>query len=125
MARYARKETMSIGGLFGKVEGFFKGAAVEVSTVFIRLFGKAAATQFGQSALALLKTAEGKIAVDAVQAVESLSPTADAGTKKAAAFSKIATDLKAQGLTVGDSIINMLIELAVGLLKGNFTTATL
>jgi hypothetical protein len=48
---------------------FVHGAAVKVSDAFVKIFGKDAAHQFAQGTLALLKTAEGKIVLDAVEAV--------------------------------------------------------
>ena len=106
--------------LFSKIAHFFHGAAVKVSAAFVAVFGKEAATQFAQGAFALLKTAEGKIALDAVEAVQALAT--DGAGKRAAAFEKIAADFKVQGLTVGESMINMLIELAVQYLRGSIAT---
>ena len=115
-----RVYTMGLGSLFAKVETWFKGAEVTVSADFVKIFGADAAKQFAAGALALLKTAEGKIVTDAVEAIQTLSPSADGTSKKAQAFEKIVSDFKSQGVTVADSLINTLIELAVGLLKGRF-----
>src|SRR6476660_4185183 len=87
----SRRNEMS--NLFGKIVHFFHGAAVKVSEVFVAVFGKEAATQFAQGALSVLKTAEGKIALDAVEAVQSLA--VDGASKRAAAFQKIQSDLAA------------------------------
>jgi hypothetical protein len=100
-----------------KLTSWVHGAAVKASTVFVTIFGVQAAQQFAQGALALLKTAEGQLAVDAVEAVSSLS--LDAAGKRAAAFDKLNSDFKTQGKTVGDSIINLLIETAVSFVKGH------
>ena len=107
--------------LWKKIENFVHGTAVKVSDAFIKIFGKDAAHQFTQGALSVLKSAEGKIALDAVEAVESLA--LDGTAKRAAAFEKIATDFKTQGISAADSIINLLIETAVAYLKGNFGAA--
>ena|SRR5947209_18193609 len=106
---------------WSKLTSWVHGAAVKASSVFVAIFGAQAAQQFAQGALALLRTAEGKLAVDAVEAVSSLS--LDAAGKRAAAFDKLSSDFKAQGKTVGDSIINLLIETAVGFLKGHIGPA--
>lgn len=107
--------------LFSKIAHFFHGAAVKVSAAFVAVFGKQAATQFAQGALALLQTAEGKIALDAVEAVQSLA--VDGAAKRATAFAQILADTKAQGITVADSVVNMLIELSVAFLKGHIAPA--
>jgi hypothetical protein len=111
--------------LWSKISNFFHGAAVKVSDAFVTIFGKEAAHQFAQGALSLLKTAEGKIVLDAVEAVQTLSPSADAAAKRAQAFQQIGNDFKAQGITVGESVINMLIELAVQFMKGSIGAAVL
>jgi hypothetical protein len=112
-----------MSSLFSKIAHFFHDAAVKVSDVFVKLFGKDVAHKFAQGALALLKTAEGKIVLDAVEAAETLLPSADGATKRAKAFEKIVADLKTQGLQVSTSIVGMLIEVAVQFLKGSIAPA--
>lgn len=107
--------------LFSKIANFVHTAAVKVSDVFVKLVGKDAAKKFGQASLALLKSAEGKIVLDAVEAVQTLST--DGAGKRAAAFTQIVSDLKSQGLSLGNSEINLLIEVAVQFLKGAIATA--
>jgi hypothetical protein len=107
--------------LLSKLESFVHTAEVKVSDVFVKIFGKDASQKFAQGALSLLKTAEGKIVLDAVQAVSTLET--DGAGKRAAAFSRIGTDFKAQGISVGESVINMLVELAVQAIQGNFIPA--
>lgn len=104
--------------LFQKLEGFVHTAAVKVSDAFVKLVGKETAQKFGQAALALLKTAEGKIVLDAVELIESLNPTADSASKRSQALVKIETDFKTQGLQVAQSIVGLLIEIAVQFLQG-------
>jgi hypothetical protein len=107
--------------LWKKISSFVHGAAVKVSDAFVKIFGKDAAHQFAQGTLALLKTAEGKIVLDAVEAVSTLS--LDGAGKRAAAFEKIASDFTTQGYSVGENVINMLVELAVTYLKGTIAAA--
>ena len=107
--------------LFDKIKNFFHTAAVKVDAAFVKVFGKDAAEHFAQGALAVLKSAEGKIVLDAVQAVETLA--VDGASKRAAAFEQILADFKTQGYQVGESLINMLIELAVQYLKGTIAPA--
>lgn len=107
--------------LWSKISGFVHGAAVKVADVFIKIFGADASHKFAQGALALLKTAEGKIVLDAVEFAETLAT--DGAGKRAAAFEKIVADFKTQGKEVSNSLVSMMIELAVQFLKGNIATA--
>jgi hypothetical protein len=100
---------------------FFKHAAVVVSDIFVAIFGQDAAHTFAVGAESLLHSALGQIAMTAVQEVEGLATGAE---KQAAAFGKIVSAAKTAGITVADSIINMLIELAVQKIKGTFGPAT-
>lgn len=106
-----------MSSLWSKITGFVHTAAVKVSDVFVAVFGKDVAEKFAQGALSMLKTAEGKIVLDAVEAVSTL--TTDGAGKRAAAFEKILADFKTQGITVGESLVNMLIEIAVQFLQGS------
>jgi len=110
-----------MSSLWSKIANFIHGAAVKVADAFVKIFGKDAAHQFAQGALAVLKTAEGKIVLDAVEAVDSLE--LDNAGKRSAAFEKIASDFKTQGYQVGESLINMLVEVAVQYLKGTIAPA--
>jgi hypothetical protein len=107
---------MSLSSLLKKLENFVHGAEVKVSEAFVAVFGKQAAEQFAQGALGLLKTAEGQIVLKVVQAVETLG--IDGAGKRASAFQQIVAEFKTQGLAVGESLINMLIEIAVAYLRG-------
>jgi len=95
---------------FSKLAGFFKRAKYYVSEVFVKLFGKDAAQHFTVSAVEVLKSDLGKIAVTAVKEAEAMAAGTD---KRAVAFEKIAQQVAAQGIAAGKSIIYMLIELAV------------
>lgn len=103
---------------FDKFVSFFKTTYAKASSMFVNVFGQDAADEFAHGAEALLKTAVGLIATDAVLASTSLMRNPD-GTpatptdKKNAAFKKIATDAKSQGINVSSSVANLLIELAV------------
>lgn len=111
---------MDLLGVFKAIGHFVKHVAVIVSQAFVSLFGSDAAHTFAVAAESLLHSAIGQIAWTAVQEAQNLA----AGTDKAAtAFSTIATAAKAQGITVADSVINMLIEVAVQKLKGSFGPA--
>jgi hypothetical protein len=105
---------------FSAVGHFFKHIAVFVSDLFVQLFGADIAHTFVVGAESLLKSEIGKIAWAAVNEVQALASGAE---KKAAAFAKILAGAKAAGITVTDSIINMLIEIAVQKIKGQFGPA--
>ena len=106
---------------FGAVGHFFKTIGKGVGKAFVAIFGSDAAHAFAQGAEALLKTALGQIALDAVDLVQNANPLSGDAEKRKAAFDKIKTDAVSKGLSISDSLINMLIELAVNALKGRFT----
>lgn len=106
--------------LFQRIVTFSHDAGVKIENAFIAIFGKDAATKFAQASLSMLKTAEGKIVLDAVQVAEALPAGAD---KRSAAFSQITSDLKTQGKSLASSEINMLIELAVQYMQGTIAPA--
>lgn len=108
---------------FGKIVGFIRHAAAFVSNAFISLFGHDNAVAFGHAALSVLDSALGQIVVKAVAAVESLSPSLDGATKKVQAFSAVLTEAEKQGISAKNSLVNMLIELAVQAIAGSFAKA--
>jgi hypothetical protein len=105
---------------FGALGHFFKHLAVLVSDGFIAIFGSDAAHSFAAGAEGLLHTALGQIALTAVQEVEALASGVE---KRAAAFTKITDAAKSAGIAVTESVISMLIELAVQRVKGAFGPA--
>lgn len=86
---------------------------------FKKLFGSEAAGAFARGALALLASEAGQIALRVVTAVETLRPGTDSDLR-AEAFRQIRAEAVQSGLDIKDSVINMLIELAVQRLKGSF-----
>jgi hypothetical protein len=106
---------------FSAIGHFFKHLAVVVSDAFVTIFGQDIAHTFAVGAESILNSDIGKIALTAVQEVQALAAGVD---KKAAAFSKIADAAKSAGIDASESIINMLIEIAVQKVKGQFGPAT-
>lgn len=102
---------------YSSVFHFLKHIGVYVSDAFVALFGSDAAHNFAVGAESILKTDLGKIVMTAVQEASNLATGAE---KKAAAFAAIATQAKASGIEMKDSLVNMLIELAVSRMKGVF-----
>jgi len=106
---------------YATVWHFFKHVGVYVSDSFIALFGADSAHTFAVGAESLLRSKLGVLAWEAVQEVENMASGAE---KNAAAFAKIAAGAKAAGTEVKDSLIKLLIEVAVGRLKGLFGSPT-
>lgn len=100
---------------------FLKHVSVYVSDKFIGLMGKDAAHTFAVGAESLLKSDLGKIVTVAVEEVQNLASGTD---KMAVALGKVLTEATKQGLDVKESLARMLIEIAVGRLKGLFGSPT-
>jgi hypothetical protein len=103
-----------------KVVHVFDDVKAFVSSAFVKIFGSAAAKQFAAGAVAILKTSLGQIAMTAVQQAAGLENNT---AKFSTAFDTITKEAEAQGIAAGDSLKNMLIELAVQQLKLNFGPA--
>ena len=99
---------------------FVKHVAVFVSDSFVKIFGSDIAHNFAVAAEGLIHSAIGQIAMTAVTEVQALASGSD---KRAAAFDKIKTGAEQAGIIVGESIINLLIEICVQRVKGNFGPA--
>lgn len=117
----SRRSQVDIKRITSAVVHFFHHIEVAVSDVLVTLFGQDPAHSFAIGAESLLKTELGKIAMIAVQEVENMASGAE---KKAAALDKILSEAKTRGLEVKTSLLNMLVELAVGRLKGLWGSPT-
>jgi hypothetical protein len=106
--------------IWTSIAHFFHNVEVTVSDVFVKIFGADAAHNFAAASEGILKTDLGKIALAVVNEVEATAAGTD---KHAAAFSKILTAATAAGLDAKNSIVNLLIEIAVQKLKGSFGPA--
>ncbi|KKN21152.1 hypothetical protein LCGC14_0928320 [marine sediment metagenome] len=100
---------MGVKKLFGKLWRFFKKVAVG-------MFGKSALNKLIAAARAMLKTKLGKVAWAVVRELEAGNLTNS--QKKGAAFKRIKQAAKDGGIEVKDSLLNLLIEMAVARLKG-------
>lgn len=105
---------------FSAIGHFFKHVAVFVSDMFISIFGGDIAHNFAVGAESVLKSALGQIVWTAVRESQALATGAE---KQAAAFAKITAEAKTAGIDATSSIINMLIEIAVQKIKGQFGPA--
>jgi hypothetical protein len=100
-----------------KIEGDFKAVGKFVAKAFVAVFGSAEAAQFAHASLTLLKTSVGKVALDAVTAAQGAANGTEAHKS---AFDQIVSEVTKMGLSLGNSEINMLIELALQAIKGTF-----
>lgn len=98
--------------------GFFKRAAVYVGLALKRAFGSQPAQEFAKGALAILGTELGKVALLVVGDLSASTLTN--AEKRAAAFARIAAVAKLGGISVTDSIINLVIEVALTAIKNGF-----
>jgi hypothetical protein len=96
---------------------FFHNIAHPFVVLFQKIVGSDAFKSFVSGAEDLLKSKLGVLAWDAVQAAAVL--TTDGAGKRAFAFAQIVKEAEKLGLEYKDSIINLLIEVAVQKLKGN------
>jgi len=108
----------AVSNLVHKVAHFLHNAQLYVSDVFVALFGKDRAQAFGHAAVAILQTEAGKVALAVVEELEALVPALDGATKRAQAAAKLKSQLSASGHVIGDSLVNLLVELAVQTVKG-------
>jgi hypothetical protein len=109
--------------IFDKLESWFKATGVKVSADFDKLFGANAAKGFATGVEAILKSAIGTIATNAVEDVEKLAKTTtmSSGEKFAAAFAQITEEAAKVGIQAAVSVKNMLIELVVQREAGSIT----
>jgi hypothetical protein len=103
--------------LLSAIGHFFKNAAVFVGAEFEQLFGPDAAHNFAVGAEGILKSELGKIVWTAVNEAGAAVAGIEA---RSIALSKIALEAKTAGIEAKDSIVNMLLEIAVQKTKNSF-----
>ena len=89
-----------------------------IAATFVHIFGSEVAKNFVRAAEALLKSEVGKIILEVVAALNNLP--GEGAAKRLQAFQQIEIKLKEIGVEIKDSMINLLIELAVQKLKGTY-----
>lgn len=94
-----------------------KEAEAKASEVLVALVGSDQAHAFAQAAEQILKSNAGKLALDAVQVMETIVPALDSATKHAQAVSKLSSDLKTTENSLPASLLNLLVEIAVAAIK--------
>lgn len=94
---------------------FFKSLGTHIHDALVSIFGQTAIENLEAQIKQILSDDARVIFIDAINAAQTLQT--DGAGKRAAAFAQISTDLKAKGISLADSGVNLGIELVVGLLK--------
>lgn len=99
------------------IKTFLSNIIHKIAHAFVVVFGSQAAQDFAKAAEALLATEFGKVVQSVVEAQAGLALT-NTSAAHANAFSGIMDAAKGAGVTLADSMVNLLIELAVTKAKG-------
>lgn len=102
------------------IVGFFKTLGEKIHAALVTVFGQSALDNVEGQIRTILSDDVRVIFVDAINAAETLQvggAAASGADKRNAAFTQIETDLTSKGISLGQSAINLGIELVVGLLK--------
>jgi hypothetical protein len=108
---------------FKKAGHDIKAAAEKLGHVFVAIFGKDATKQLIEAAQKILASDFGKIILATVDGLMTVKAASGAAAARTQAFDEIKTASVGAGLDLKDSLINLLIELAVN--KANGTLKTL
>lgn len=95
-----------------------------IGAAFVKVFGAKAASDFAHAAEQLLMTDFGKVVFSIVEALQGFATANGGVAANAAAFKAIGNAAVAAGFDLKDSMIKMLIELAVQKLKGTLSALT-
>jgi hypothetical protein len=112
--------------LFGKVKAAAEDIAHDAQSIFVKTFGQAAVDQFETTIKGLWEQDVMTIFTDAITLAETLQvggAPATSEQKQAAAFTQIEKDLLAAGKSLATNVINLGIELVVGLLHSKTPAA--
>jgi len=83
--------------------------------------GEQAVKDFAAAEVELLKTDAGQVALQVVETLETTGLTS--ASKRTAAAAQITAELAKEGISAGEATVNLLIELAVNVVKGHVTVA--
>lgn len=112
--------------IFSKVEVVAENVLHSANGILVKIFGQTAMTQFEDSIKVIFQDDVIVIFQDAITAAESLQDAgspASGALKQSAAFTQIAKDLESKGISLGKNVINLGIELVVGLLRSKTPAA--
>ena len=105
-----------------QIGDFFKKIGHVFAHFFVLVFGQQAAANFAKSALAILDSEFGKIVYTIVEGLQTYAVSNGGAAAAQQAFQQIKSAALSSGLDIKDSIINLMIELAVQKLKGTLAT---
>jgi hypothetical protein len=108
------------------VTSFFKSLGEKIEAALVQVFGQPALDSVEAQVKTILSDDVRVIFVDAITAAETLQiggAAASSTQKRDAAFTQIETDLASKGLSLAESVVNLGIELVVGLLKSKAPVA--
>lgn len=112
---------MSLTTVFKGIGHGIKVVAVGVAHGFTALFGSDVAKQFASASIALLKSAIGVIVTKVV--TELASGDLSSSAKREQAVTQVLALAATEGISVAESEVRLLIEVAVQFVKGKFTVA--
>ena len=112
---------MSIVDVFKKIGHGIKVVATTIAHGFVSLFGSEAAKKFVEASSSLLQSAVGQIVLKVVEDMQATD--LDTNAKREAAVVEIMKIASEQAITVAESEVRLLIELAVQFVKGRFAIA--
>jgi len=109
-----------MGNFISKLEEAVKAIGHKIAGAFVAIFGKEVAADWAKATEALLANSPtGQIAVKVVTDVQNTMATASNDVKYESAKGGILKELEALGVQIGESLLNLLIELAVQKVKGS------
>jgi hypothetical protein len=112
--------------IFSKVEVVAENVLHSANGILVKIFGQTAMTQFEDSIKVIFQDDVIVIFQDAIVAAESLEDggaPASGALKQSAAFAQIAKDLETKGISLAKNVINLGIEMVVGLLRAKTPAA--
>jgi hypothetical protein len=105
-------------GIFSTIASKIKSAAQTFEHIFVAIFGSQASAQFVAAAEKILASDFGKVILTTVSGLESIAQSQGGAAARATAFNGIKSSAVSAGLDLKDSLINLLIELAVNKMNG-------
>lgn len=110
-----------MANIFTKIVDKLKTAGHAIAHVFVAIFGAQASADFAKAAEEILKSDFGKVVEKIVEGLVSVAEAQGGAAARSAVFDAIKAQAVSSGLDLKDSLINLLIELAVTKLKGTLS----
>jgi hypothetical protein len=109
---------MDLGAIGHKIKAAFQALGHVLASAFVAVFGAQAASDFAKAAQKILASDFGKVVLTTVEGLQGVAVSQGGAVARDKAISDIATSAKSAGLDIKDSMIALLVELAVQKLKG-------